>query len=72
MYECKKCGKTSPNEDARECNCDLPLVEINVKSLTAAYNKAVKENKDVFEYNGHSMFTSYVKYLLEYLNQNKK
>lgn len=69
MYECEKCGKKALNGEP--CSCGHDKVTINVKKLTKAYNAAVSGGKDTFTYNGHSMFTNYVKYLLEYLNLNK-
>lgn len=43
------------------------------KELKRAYNKAVKENQDVFDLNGHLLVVGYAKYLIEYLtNQGAK
>lgn len=45
-----------------------------IKSLKAAYQKAVDENREMFVYKGHELLTQYAKYLIEYLelnNQNK-
>ncbi len=46
-----------------------------LKELKNLYNKAIKENKESFTYNGDEYLTSYAKYLIEYLetvfNKNK-
>ena len=31
-----------------------------------AYNKAVKESKDIFDFEGRKVLTKYAKYLIEY------
>jgi hypothetical protein len=36
-------------------------------ALKKAYDKAVKEEKTMFVYEGQDVLTSYAKYLLEYL-----
>lgn len=43
--------------------------------LKRLYNKAVKEGKESFMYEGNEILTSYCKYLIEYmdtLNKNSK
>lgn len=44
----------------------------DLPKLTRAYNKAVKDNKEQFDYNGHSLLVSYAKYLILYLKSIKK
>tara|TARA_R110002153_G_scaffold86952_5_gene215528 strand:- start:264 stop:422 length:159 start_codon:yes stop_codon:yes gene_type:complete len=48
-------------------------VNININKLQKKYDNAVKNNIDVFTYDGAEILTSYAKYLLEYLKmeQNK-
>ena len=49
---------------------EMPSVTIthkDLKPLKAAYQKAVKEKKDFFLYNGQEVVTTYAKYLIEYL-----
>ena len=43
-----------------------------IKSLKAAYLKAVDENRDMFVYKGHELLTQYAKYLIEYLELNNQ
>lgn len=43
-----------------------------VKSLRKEYDKAVKEGKDVFVFEGQELVTNYAKYLLEYLEPKFK
>ena len=38
-----------------------------LKELKSLYNKAVKESKDWFTYNGDEYLTTYAKYVIEYL-----
>lgn len=38
-----------------------------LRELKTLYNKAVKENKESFMYNGDEYLTSYAKYVIEYL-----
>jgi hypothetical protein len=42
------------------------------KKLKSAYNKAVKENKDSFVFEGDEWLTSYAKYVIEYLTPKFK
>lgn len=48
-------------------------VNININKLQKKYDNAVKNNIDVFTYDGAEILTTYAKYLLEYLKmeQNK-
>lgn len=39
---------------------------IIINLLKIAYNKAVKDNKDTFIFNGREFVTKYAKYLIEY------
>ena len=39
-----------------------------LKELKTLYNKAVKESKESFTYNGDEYLTSYAKYMIEYLD----
>lgn len=43
-----------------------------LQSLKTQYNKAIKDGKDSFIWNGNELLTSYAKYLIEYLNNNLK
>ena len=47
-------------------------MQIKVKNLRKAYEKAVKENKDQFTYKGVDFVTAYAKYLLIYIRDNLK
>jgi hypothetical protein len=38
-----------------------------MQTLQAAYDKAVKEKKETFIFQGQEILTAYAKYLLEYL-----
>ena len=42
-------------------------MKININKLQKKYDNAVKNNIDVFTYDGAEILTSYAKYLLEYL-----
>ena len=46
-------------------------IDINIRNLQEQYNKAIKNNKSSFVYDGQEILTSYAKYLLEYLNRGK-
>lgn len=37
------------------------------QKLKVEYNNAVKDEKEIFIFNGHELLTSYAKYLIEYL-----
>jgi hypothetical protein len=37
--------------------------------LREAYNKALQEGKETFEFEGHTLNATYAKYLLEYLEK---
>lgn len=50
----------------------MELTEEKVKQLKTKYNKAVKEGKDEFMFEGKFILTKYAKYLLEHLIPNKK
>lgn len=39
-----------------------------LKKLKKAYEKAMKANRDTFLFEGHELFGSYAKYLIEYLD----
>ena len=39
-----------------------------LKKLKKAYDKAMKANRDTFLFEGHALFGSYAKYLIEYLD----
>jgi hypothetical protein len=43
-----------------------------LKELKNLYNKAVKDNKESFIYNGDEYLTSYAKYVIEYLETKLK
>lgn len=43
-----------------------------LKELKNLYNKAVKDNKESFTYNGDEYLTSYAKYVIEYLETKFK
>jgi hypothetical protein len=43
-----------------------------MQTLQAAYNKAVKEDKETFIFQGQEILTTYAKYLLEYLKEVNK
>ena len=47
-------------------------VNININKLQKKYDNAVKNNIDVFTYDGAEILTSYAKYLLEYLKNGAK
>jgi hypothetical protein len=42
------------------------------RRLQRAYAKAVRENKDLFEFDGRGWVTGYAKYVLEYLEDKLK
>jgi hypothetical protein len=44
----------------------------SLAKLKKAYNKAVKENKDTFVFEGQELLVSYAKYLIEYLTSRLK
>jgi len=46
-------------------------ININIRNLQEQYNKAIKNNKSSFVYDGQEILTSYARYLLEYLNGGK-
>jgi hypothetical protein len=46
-------------------------VNININKLQKKYDNAVKNEIDVFTYDGNEILTSYAKYLLEYLKMSK-
>jgi hypothetical protein len=43
-----------------------------LQSLKTQYNKAIREGKSSFIWDGNELLTSYAKYLIEYLNNNLK
>ena len=47
------------------------LMKISLNTLQKKYDDAVKNNIDVFTYDGAEILTSYAKYLLEYLKMSK-
>ena len=47
------------------------IINININMLQKKYDKAVKNNIDVFTYDGAEILTSYAKYLLEYLKMEQ-
>ena len=46
-------------------------MKININILQKKYDNAVKNNIDVFMYDGNEILTTYAKYLLEYLKMSK-
>ena len=47
------------------------IINININMLQKKYDKAVKNNIDVFTYDGAEILTSYAKDLLEYLKMEQ-
>ena len=47
------------------------LMKISLNKLQKKYDDAVKNNVDVFTYDGAEILTSYAKYLLEYLKMEQ-
>ena len=45
----------------------MNIVGLDVAKLRKAYEAAVKDGRDGFEYKGHWLVTTYAKYLLEFL-----
>ena len=45
----------------------ITVTQQDLKPLKAAYEKAVKENKEFFMYKDQEIITSYAKYLIELL-----
>ena len=44
----------------------------DLPSLKKSYNKAVKDSKEMFMFNGSQLLTAYAKYLIEYLTTRKE
>lgn len=42
------------------------------RKFKRAYNKAIKNNKRLFDFDGQPIDTGYAKYLIEYNDQNPK
>lgn len=40
-----------------------------LERLREAFEKAIKEEKDIFEFEGNQIYVSYAKYLIQYLKQ---
>lgn len=47
-------------------------MEDQLKSLKRKYNKAIKENKEIFIFQDKEVLVSYAKYLIEYLDNLQK
>lgn len=45
------------------------ITKDNVKKFKKAYNKAVKDGKAVFKFEGQDVLVSYAKYMIEHLNR---
>ena len=43
----------------------------NIKKFKREYNKAVKQNKEQFQFEGFPVLVSYAKYLIEYADSLK-
>lgn len=43
-----------------------------IKALQRAYDQAVKDGKDQFQFEGNDYLVSYAKYLLEYLKMERR
>jgi len=50
----------------------LTLTMNDLASLKRSYNKAVKNNQDDFWWGGHHFMTDYVKYLIQFLEEEFK
>lgn len=50
----------------------LILNQDSLKRLKKEYEKAVKDKKEVFVFEGHELLTSYAKYLIEYAETKLK
>ena len=53
--------------DAEHYSKNGKIINVNINKLQKKYDDAVKNNIDVFMYDGAEILTSYAKYLLEYL-----
>ena len=51
----------------------MVLMPVDMEELKKSYKVALEAGKDEFQFNGTPMATGYVKYLLEYIkNQRRK
>jgi len=50
----------------------MSVVNIHLPEFKKAYEKCLKENKEVFVYKGQEIFVGYAKYLIEYLEGKNK
>jgi hypothetical protein len=57
--------------DAEHYSKNGKIINININKLQKKYDNAVKNNIDVFMYDGAEILTSYAKYLLEYLKMEQ-
>lgn len=46
----------------------ISINKYQLELLVESYNKAVKEDKEVFIFNGNEFYTPYAKYLIQYLS----
>jgi len=47
------------------------VTEENFKTFEKAYKKAVKEEKQLFEFEGNTIVVSFARYLIEYVKNEK-
>ena len=57
--------------DAEHYSKNGKIINVNINKLQKKYDDAVKNNVDVFMYDGAEILTSYAKYLLEYLKMEQ-
>ena len=65
MYDEKRDRESE--EGAEQNGAVMELTKENKKELRRAYDKAVKEKRDIFMFCGTEVSTGYAKYLLEYI-----
>lgn len=53
-------------------NNTVTFTKQTFESLKQCYNKASKNNEEVFYFQGNQILTQYAKYLIEYLTPNFK
>ena len=51
---------------------DYIFLPEHLPALKRAYNRAVKDNKEIFIFNGAELLTKYAKYLIEYMATLKR
>lgn len=48
---------------------EIQFTRVKFKALKRAYQKAVDDELEMFQFEGHDLLVSYAKYLIEYLEK---